>query len=162
MIIRVCDPATDLKDRGFATIFNGELMGYSNSPPVDPRLGDWSVVEAQFANPKASRQSLLTLGARAGFCFTLIPAQRYAMIPPTRTKMRVKGKRAPQTVRGWKEIILPRCAGMPGDVFTRNLRQWLDKRGIASGEQNHNILDAIGLALAAWQIRDELPNYEIE
>lgn len=51
-------------------------------------------------------------------------------------------------VRDWKNLVLPGCAGYPGDVFCRNMAQKLK----LSPGTNHNHLDAIGIALAASKL----------
>ncbi len=160
MIIDVCDPAKAGKDRGFASLLGRGSMAWGSSPhlrgPSDRvSLADWGVVEAQWANPKASRQSLVTLAARAGFCFTLVPAARYAMIPPTTAKLtKVDQKRLKRTtLPGWKDILIPGFGNADGDVFTRSILDLLRRmKHPAASEQNHNVLDALGIALAVERI----------
>lgn len=163
MIIHICDPASKPKDRGFALLActEGRISSWGATTRVNQILSgraDWGVVEAQWANPKASRQSLVTLSSRAGFCFTLVPALRYAMIPPTTIRV---GKRK---LKGWKDVLIPGFGNADGDVFTRNIVQMLARmKHPAAAEQNHNVLDAIGMALAIAKVGpDWLEEYEIE
>lgn len=164
MIVHICDPASKPKDRGFALQgCQSQPLGIIGSPKPLTRnilsgVADWGVVESQWANPKASRQSLVTLSSRAGFCFTLVPAKRYAMIPPTTIRV---GKRK---LKGWKDVLIPGFGNAAGDVFTANIVQMLQRmKHPAADEQNHNVLDAIGMALAIAKAGPEwLEEYEIE
>jgi hypothetical protein len=164
MIVHICDPASKPKDRGYSELRDGKLSDWGVSPLmngvqfVPPVKADWGVVEAQWANPKASRQSLVTLSSRAGFCFTLVPALRYAMIPPTTIRV---GKRK---LIGWKDALIPGFGNANGDVFTANIIQMLRRmKHPAAEEKNHNVIDAIGMALAIAKMGPEwLENYEIE
>jgi hypothetical protein len=156
MIFHICDPASKPKDRGFASSVASHLVKWGDKP-VCNIIADWGVVEGQWANPKASRQSLITLASRAGFCFTLVPARRYAMIPPTTVRV---GKRK---LKGWKDVLIPGFGNAAGDVFTRNIVQLLERmKHPAAGETNHNVLDAIGIALAIQKAGEEwLADFEI-
>lgn len=165
MIIDICDPASKPKDRGFASLIGSVSMVWGSEPflrgPSDKvQPADWGVVEAQWANPEASRQSLITLASRAGFCFTLVPARRYAMISPTTIKLtkldQKRWKRA--SLPGWKDILIPGFGNADGDVFTNNIRQMLQRmKHPAASETNHNVLDAIGMALAVGRILEGHP-----
>jgi len=161
VIAHVCDPAKSGKDRGFAlyasTAFVPDAFGLCKwgAAPCYGQGACWGVVEAQWANPEASRQSLVTLAARAGFCFTLVPAARYAMIPPTTAKLtKVDAKRLKRTtLPGWKDILIPGFGNADGDVFTRSILDLLRRmKHPAARETNHNVLDAIGIALAVGRI----------
>lgn len=175
MIIQVCDPAKKVKERGFAEINEGVLTWWQVAPFAQTFQNHgaceagWGVVEAQWANPKASRQSLISLAAHAGFCFRFVPARRYAMIPPTKFALTVdeckrlklpKGTKLP----GWKDVLIPGFGSADGDVFTRNIKQLLGRmKHPAAAEENHNVLDACGIALAAWKLfqAGQLEKYEI-
>lgn len=87
------------------------------------------VVEGQWANPKASRQSLLTLGFGAGYLAGFAAgagALRTIVVP----------------VYDWKNAIIPGFANAPKQMYTKNLQQMWPQ------VTNEHCLDAVGLGMA--------------
>jgi hypothetical protein len=147
------DTASDRKDRGYAIADSGQLVWYGSEPPpreagpIDIVAGErpWQKKKAYTAGRWArtgeakegglSGENLITFCVNNGFQlrdawpFDLVPI--FLLMP----------------VSTWKDLALPGCAGYPGDVFCANFRQ-----KYAPHVNNHNQLDAMGIALAASRI----------
>lgn len=137
------DPAgkSNAKGRGYAVIeYNpfasfgaARLLGWFSGGLPDARALQWgpldlAVCEGQFPSKKASKQSLITLGAGAGFLLGAAPA-------PLTEKFFVP-------VFDWKDAIIPGFANAPGEMYTNNLRdKWPQI-------ENEHCLDATGLGFA--------------
>lgn len=153
MIVASIDASSDGLCRGFALhrhliTIEPELLWYG--PDLDGllaqlgklgRSADVAAVEGQYPGGKSSKQSLITLGAYAGFLLGRVPARLYLKVP----------------VAAWKGRLIPGFANAPKAMFTANLRQkWPSveplpgaktKRRKKSKEPDpaSDILDAIGL-----------------
>jgi len=122
--------------RGFAFIQYGEdgrgkqrkpvLINWSNGCTFDGFEYDIAIVEGQFANPKSSRQSLITLGFSAGFLLGSVRAKEKFVIP----------------VFEWKGAIIPGFANAPKEMYTNNLRQ------LWPGVDDPHCLDAVAMGMA--------------
>lgn len=142
------DPSSIAKNRGFSLWRDGALLGYGvelTDEAMVPACGmvDICAVEDQWANPKASRQSLITLGQYAGFLLGRVPAAMHIAVP----------------VRTWKERVIPGFSNAKKRMYTANLRQmWPDVEprlppgGLGPDEEDpaSDILDAIGGGRSFW------------
>lgn len=139
MIVLAIDPAKPRAKRGYAK-FDGVTF-------CPPGLGaDWAIVEGQWVNAQASKQSLMTLSFYAGFLLGSIRAPRFACIP----------------VSVWKGALFGASfSNVPKAVFSANIRQLLVKRGLPIPESEHD-LDAAGLAIACFSGKFRLEDYEIK
>lgn len=143
MRLLAIDPAgkTNVAGRGYAVIeywygttMPGDpsrLLGTFSGGLPDARWGpfDLIVVEGQWANPKSSRQSLLTLGFGAGYLSGFAAgagALRTVVVP----------------VYDWKNAIIPGFANAPKEMYTKNLQQMWPR------VTNEHCLDAVGLGMA--------------
>lgn len=132
------DPAKPRTKRGHAS-YDGRGLGFG---AVD---ADWAVVEGQWVNAQASKQSLMTLSFYAGFLLGSASAPRFACIP----------------VAVWKGALFGASfANVPKAVFCANIRQLLERRRLPVPESEHD-LDAAGLALACFSGKFKLEDYEI-
>jgi hypothetical protein len=118
---------TQKKTRGFAHFHNGRVCDTLNDLEA---MATWAfsvaLCESQWANPKASRQSLITLGQGAGFLLGSVNARLKLMVP----------------VFAWKDALIPGFANAPKEMYTKNLQQmW-------PGISNPHCLDAVGLGAA--------------
>jgi hypothetical protein len=147
------DPSSKPKNRGYSLWANGSLIQYGVEVPPDWARSalqiDICAVEDQWANPKASRQSLITLGQYAGFLLGRIPAAMHIAVP----------------VQVWKDRVIPGFANAKKRMFTGNLRQmWPDVEprlplgGLKPDEEDpaSDILDALGGGASFWTKTGEL------
>lgn len=120
-----------------------KLYYLSDQPTIDrwPR----AVCEDQFVNHKASRQSALTLGQRAGFQLGRIAADAYYVLP----------------VRVWHERLWVGSRGQePKKITHMRLRQlWMQCGLPGDPPKDENVLEAFGIAIAALWLGDELEKY---
>lgn len=146
MRLLAIDPAgnTNVKGRGYAVIETRLGRTPVHDPSVwlcgtfagglpDARACQWGVpdlivVEGQWANPEASRQSLLTLGFGAGYLagFAALGGLRTIVVP----------------VYDWKNAIIPGFANARKEMYTKNLQQMWPQ------VTNEHCLDAVGLGMA--------------
>lgn len=142
MRIVFCDPSSKPKNRGYSVWEDGRLVCFGSNlySLLDasgwPSHIDIAAVEDQWANPKASRQSLLTLGQHAGFLLAQIPARRHVMVP----------------VHTWKDAVIPGFANAKKEMYTANLRQIFAAQ---SAEASDDVIDAIGGGASFWKKRGE-------
>lgn len=130
------DTASDRKDRGYAIVDSGVIVWYgSEPPPFDAAPIDFVVGERPWLGDKLKGEAFVTFAMNNGF-------QLRAAWPFEPRPVFVALK-----VRDWKDLVLPGCASYPGDVFCRNFRA-----KFAPNCNNHNHLDAIGIALAASRL----------
>jgi hypothetical protein len=135
------DTASERPDRGYAIVQDGVVMWYGTEPPgrdagpIDVVAGErpWA---GKGKKAKLTGENLITFCVNNGFqlrgAWPFEPFPMFVLLP----------------VRTWKDLVLPGCAGYPGDVFCRNFAQKYARGVIA----NHNHLDAMGIALAASRI----------
>jgi hypothetical protein len=141
------DPSSIAKNRGYSLWIDGALMHYGvqwPAPGAAPIGGlDICAVEDQWANPKASRKSLITLGQYAGFLLGRVPAAMYVAVP----------------VQTWKDRVIPGFANAKKKMYTANLRQMypdveprLPPGGLGPDDEDpaSDILDAIGGGRSFW------------
>lgn len=144
------DPAgkTNVAGRGYAVIeyWYGTTMSVQITPYLrgtfagglpDERALQWGpldliVVEGQWANPEASRQSLLTLGFGAGLLAGLAAGCLGVKVLPAIVV----------PVYDWKNAIIPGFANAPKAMYTKNLKQMWPQ------VTNGHCLDAVGLGMA--------------
>jgi hypothetical protein len=136
--ILAVDTASERRDRGYAIVDGGQLVWTDVRPPTVTEAGDYIDVvvgERPWAGQKLKGQALITFCVNNGFqlrdAWPHHTGQTYILLP----------------VRDWKHLALPGCAGMPGEIFCANLRQ-----KYAPHIDNHNQLDAIGMAVAASRL----------
>jgi hypothetical protein len=139
------DPSSKPANRGFSLWTDGGLTSHGREPfdwILKTRI-DICAVEDQWANPKASRQSLITLGQFAGFQLGRVPAAMHIAVP----------------VAIWKNRLFPGFANAKKRMYTANLRQmwpWVEPRlppgGLKPDEEDpaSDILDAIGGGRSFW------------
>ena len=135
MIILGVDTASERRDRGYAIVDSGAVVWHGTAPP--PRdAGPIHVVagERPWQGQKLRGEALISFCMNNGF-------QLRAAWPDT-AALFVAIK-----VRDWKNLALPGCAGMPGDIYCRNVAQ-----KFAPDVTNTDILDAIGIAIAASRL----------
>jgi hypothetical protein len=154
------DTASDRKDRGYAIVENRDggpprLVWTGVKPPgpehgpIDVVAGErpWQAATGRSAGTwgRGGRRERPTKGKLTGdrlitFCvnngFQLRDA--WPWTPTTFVLL---------PVLTWKDAAIPGCSRMQGDAFCKNLAQLY-----APGEENHNRLDAIGIAVAAVKI----------
>lgn len=141
MRILAVDTASERRDRGYAIVADGSLVWTDLRPPTRQ---DWPVDvvvgERPWAGQKLKGQALITFAVNNGFQLRdAIPTDLPLGAPrPTFVLL---------PVREWKNLALPGCSGMPGDIFCANIRQ-----KYAPHVENHNQLDAIGMAIAASRL----------
>jgi hypothetical protein len=130
------DTATDPASRGYALAEGGALLWYGKNPP-DAHAAPIHVVagERPWQGGKLRGKGLITFCMNNGF--QLRDAWRHGGAPLF----------VALEVRDWKNLVLPGCAGMPGDVFCANFRQ-----KYAPHVYDTDILDAMGIALAASKL----------
>jgi hypothetical protein len=136
------DTASEPSGRGYAIVTvgpRGAFLEWSGKAPPEGAPGPIDVVVGErpwTAAGKLRGEALITFAVNNGF-------QLRDALPP--------GNPAPVwvllKVRDWKNLALPGCAGMPGDVFCMNLRQRYALRVTDTDE-----LDAIGIAFAASKL----------
>jgi hypothetical protein len=142
MIILAIDPAKPLASRGFATISTlpgPQFVAASTRP-------DWVVVEGQWVNAVASKQSLMTLSFYAGLLLGVhggVHGARMAVVP----------------VATWKHVLIPGFSNAPKEVYSRNIAQLLRRHGHPVPRSGHD-LDAAGIALACVKL--DLTKYEVK
>ncbi len=137
------DTAAERPDRGYAIAQDGVIMWYGTEPPgrdagpIDVVAGErpWA---ARGSKAKLTGEALITFCVNNGF--QLRGAWPWSPDAPPMFVL--------LPVRTWKDLVLPGCAGYPGDVFCRNFAQKYAP-GVAA---NHNHLDAMGIALAASRL----------
>jgi hypothetical protein len=147
------DPSSVAKNRGYSFWRDGVLLGYTGQLTDDflvPAAGwpDIVAVEDQWANPKASRKSLITLGQYAGFLLGQVPAAMHIALP----------------VHVWKDRVFPGFANAKKRMYTANLRQkWPDVEprllkplGPDEEDPASDILDAIGGGASFWTKTGEI------
>lgn len=142
MKILAIDPSSKPKNRGYSLWKDGVELYYGPIlPPAHMLFGlDLAAVEDQWANPKASRQSLITLGQIAGFLLGRVDAARYVAVP----------------VATWKNQVIPGFGNAKKQIYTANLRQmWpetvpLHPVGSKEEDPASDILDARGLGRSFW------------
>lgn len=143
------DTAAEPRDRGYAIVESGaagapgpRLVWHGPRPPLEDQgpihvvVGErpWTV---RGSKAKLTGERLITFAVNNGF--QLRDAWPWAPDdPPLFIQL---------PVRIWKDLAIRGCAGMPGDVFCANLRQ-----KYAPLCEDHNQLDAIGMAFAAAKI----------
>lgn len=130
------DTASDRKDRGYAIVDAGQLVWYGSAPP--PREAgpiDFVAGERPWLADKLRGEAFISFAMNNGF--QLRDAWPYEPWPVF----------VAMKVRDWKDLVLPGCAGYPGDVFCRNVQA-----KFAPHVTNHNVLDAIGIAVAASRL----------
>ena len=142
MLIYAIDPASTRAKRAIASLVP-ELGPLWNIEPGIPDVpADLIVVEGQWSNPKASRQSLMTLSFYAGALLYAVPGHRRIVLP----------------VDVWKGAMIPGSERLPKAVYTANLREIL---GMPESEYDDNAVDAVGIAHAAARLTPEqLDQYE--
>lgn len=130
------DTAAEPRSRGYALAEAGRLIWASKTPPDGAWQYPPTVVagERPWGGNKLRGQALITFCVNNGF--QLRDAWGYS--PVTFVLL---------PVRDWKNLVLPGCAGMPGDVFCANFRQ-----RYAPSETDTDILDAMGIALAVSKL----------
>lgn len=132
------DTASEPGSRGYALAESGALLWYGKQRP-GPELGAHVVAgERPWSGNKLRGQALITFCVNNGF--QLRDAWDYGpeMSRPLYVLL---------PVRDWKNLALPGCAGMPGDVFCANFRQ-----RYAPHVADTDILDAMGIALAVSKL----------
>ena len=140
MLIYAIDPASTRAKRAIASHSGPGSWAICDRIPAGP--ADLVVVEGQWANPKASRQSLMTLSFYAGALLYAVPGFRRVVLP----------------VDVWKGIMIPGSERLPKAVYTANLREIL---GMPESEYDDNAVDAVGIAHAAARLTPEqLDQYE--
>ncbi len=129
------DTASEPKSRGYALAEDGALLWYGKAPP-SAAAGPIHVVagERPWLGSKLRGKALITFAVNNGFQL------RDAW--PHEASLFVQLE-----VRDWKNLALPGCAGMPGDVFCRNFQH-----KYAPHVTDTDILDAMGIALAASKL----------
>jgi hypothetical protein len=131
------DSAVKSKSRGYAIAENGALVWFGKEPPLASAWPIHAVVgEVPWQGGKLRGKALITFCVNNGF--QLRDAWPWAhgdKPPPMFVHL---------PVRTWKNLALPGCAGMPGDVYCRNFQQ-----RYAPDVHDTDILDAMGIALAA-------------
>lgn len=136
------DTASEPGDRGYAIADSGALVWFGTEPP-DRDATPIHVVAGERPWAAKGKSAKLTGERLITFCvnngFQLRDAWPFQPLP-----LFVLLK-----VRDWKNLVLPGCAGMPGDVFCANFRQ-----KYAPPVSNHNHLDAMGIALAASRLTE--------
>jgi hypothetical protein len=132
------DTATKKGDRGYGLAEDGALLWYSTQRP-GPEIGVHVVAgERPWQGGKLRGERQITFCVNNGF--QLRDAWDYGpeMCRPLYVLL---------PVWTWKNLVLPGCAGYPGDVFCRNFQQ-----KYAPHVTDHNQLDALGIALAASRL----------
>ena len=127
MKILFIDPASEPEDRGFA-LYDGPRLVEAGTT-FHRGCADWAVVEDQWVNHKASRQSLMTLSQYAGFLLGRSGASRFFAYP----------------VKDWKNRILPGFANAPKRMFSASLEGLYPEHA----SLGHNVLDALAMG-EAW------------
>jgi hypothetical protein len=159
------DPSSIAKNRGYSLWRDGALLTYGVDLTDEAMVQvcgcvDIAAVEDQWANPKASRQSLITLGQYAGFLLGRVPAQMHVAVP----------------VHVWKDRVIPGFANAKKHIFTNNLRQmWPNVEPKPTGplkpgedDPASDILDAIGGGRSFWNgselayTKKQLKSWEIK
>ncbi len=133
MLIYAIDPASTRAKRAIALL---SPLGWSVDSFIPGISADLVVVEGQWSNPKASRQSLMTLSFYAGALLYAVPGVRRIVLP----------------VDVWKGIMIPGSERLPKAVYTANLREIL---GMPESEYDDNAVDAVGIAHAAARLTPE-------
>lgn len=140
MLIYAIDPASTRAKRAIAVLRTPHAADWGWSVgaglPETSAMADLVVVEGQWSNPKASRQSLMTLSFYAGALLYAVPGVRRIVLP----------------VDVWKGIMIPGSERLPKAVYTANLREIL---GMPESEYNDNAVDAVGIAHAAARLTPE-------
>jgi hypothetical protein len=130
------DTASERPDRGYAIADSGALVWFGSEPP-GPDAGPIDVVagERPWQGGKLRGKAFTTFAVNNGFqlrdAWPFEPRAMFILLD----------------VAVWKNLVLPGCARMPGDVFCRNFQA-----KFAPHCSNHNQLDAMGIALAASRI----------
>lgn len=135
------DTAAESSSRGYAIAEDGRIIWSGKCPPHRATAlqfaPDLIAGERPWAGQKLRGQALISFCVNNGFQLRdAWPAG--AGEPPPFVLM---------PVRDWKNLALPGCAGMPGDVFCANFRQ-----RYAPTQTDTDILDAMGIALAASKL----------
>jgi hypothetical protein len=129
------DTASEPKSRGYALAENGALLWYGKNPPgADAAPIHVVAGERPWLGSKLRGKALITFAVNNGF--QLRDAWPHG--PALFVELEV---------RDWKNLVLPGCAGMPGDIFCNNFRQ-----RFAPHVTDTDILDAMGIALAASRL----------
>ena len=130
------DTAAEPASRGYAIAEDGRLVWSGKAPP-SVEAGPIHAVagERPWLGSKLRGKGLITFCMNNGF--QLRDAWRHGGAPLF----------VALEVRDWKNLALPGCAGMPGDVFCANFRQ-----KYAPHVSDTDILDAMGIALAASKL----------
>jgi hypothetical protein len=132
------DTASEPRGRGYAIAEGGRPVWWGKAPPEVPGAVDFVVGERPWLGAKLRGAALISFCVNNGFQLRDAWPATGAGAPPPFVLI---------PVRDWKNLALPGCAGMPGDVFCANLRQ-----RFAPSETDTDILDAIGIAVAASRL----------
>ncbi len=142
MLIYAIDPASTKAKRAIASLGLDGLRQWAVSTDIPREAADLVVVEGQWSNPKASRQSLMTLSFYAGALLYAVPGARRIVLP----------------VDVWKGIMIPGFERAPKAAYTANLREILQ---MPADQYDDNAVDAVGIAHAAARLTPEqLDQYE--
>jgi hypothetical protein len=146
VLIYAIDPASTRAKRAIAALRTPHAADWGWSVgaglPETSAMADLVVVEGQWSNPKASRQSLMTLSFYAGALLYAVPGVRRVVLP----------------VDVWKGAMIPGFERAPKAAYTANLREIL---GMPESEYDDNAVDAVGIAHAAARLTPEqLDQYE--
>ena len=151
------DTASERPARGFAIADSGRVVWFGSKPPgpdagpIDIVAGErpWQKREPRATGAWAQRGKKKATGGLSGerlitFCvnngFQLRDAWPWNPESPPMFIL--------IPVLTWKDLVLPGCSRMQGDVFCRNFAE-----KYAPHVANHNHLDAMGIALAASRIQ---------
>ena len=149
------DTASERRDRGYAIADSGALVWFGTEPPGpdagpidvvagerpwqkrEPKGRGWKRPAGEKAKGGLSGDRLITFCVNNGFQLRDAwpyndPRPLFVLIP----------------VLTWKDLVLPGCSRMQGDVFCRNFAE-----KFAPHVSNRNHLDAMGIALAASRIQ---------
>jgi len=137
------DTASEPRSRGYAIYDSGARLWYGKRPPTAEEAlwarPDFIVGERPWGGAKLRGAALISFSVNNGFQLRdAWPAGAgepppFALIP----------------VRDWKELALPGCSGMPGEIFCRNFQQ---KYARNCSDLDDDILDAMGIALGASRL----------
>jgi hypothetical protein len=131
------DTAAKRGSRGCAIAEDGALLWFGKEPPASTAAPIHVVAgERPWQGGKLRGEALITFCVNNGFQLRdawpfwggEFGTPMFVLLP----------------VRTWKNLALPGCAGMPGDVYCRNFRE-----KYAPDVFDTDILDAMGIALAA-------------
>lgn len=135
------DTAADPKSRGYAIYSQGSRVWYGKRPPnAATCVGlDYLAGERPWGGGKLRGAAMITFAVNNGFQLRDAWPTNAGPCPPA----------VLIPVRDWKNLVLPGCAGMPGDTFCRNFQQ---RYAAQCTGLDDDILDAMGIALAVSRL----------